>query len=68
MRTRIPVYLNERELDALRLAAERELRDLRGQARYFIVKGLAADLAAAAEVQPVKLAEAAKGCFDAQQF
>ncbi len=37
---RIVVYLNESELVALRKQAEREIRDLREQARYLIRRGL----------------------------
>jgi hypothetical protein len=49
---RITVTLSASEREALRLAAERDLRDLRGQARYLIVKSLAAELTT--DTQPVK--------------
>ena len=39
---RITITLTQSEREALRLAAERDLRDTRGQARYLIIKGLAA--------------------------
>jgi hypothetical protein len=54
---RVIVNLKDSEWAALRLAAERDLRDLREQARYLIVKGLAAELAT--EAQPIKLAQPA---------
>jgi hypothetical protein len=54
--TKLIVYLSEQEIDALQQSAERDLRDLRGQARYLIIKGLANDLATEA-AQPVKLAQ-----------
>jgi hypothetical protein len=43
--TRVIVHLSKHEWDALRQIAERDLRGLREQARYFIVKGLASEVA-----------------------
>ncbi len=48
--TRIIVYLSERELEALQRLAERDLRGLREQARFLIVRGLAAEIGAHAQV------------------
>lgn len=46
---RITVNLSAAEREALRVQAERELRPMRDQARYLIVRGLAPDVARAAE-------------------
>lgn len=55
---RIIVYLTEQEWQALRDSAERNLRGLREQARYLIIKGLAAEIAAqVAAPQPAQPAE-----------
>ncbi len=62
---RVIVNLKESEWKALRAQAERELRDLRDQARYLIVKGLAADLAAQADTSATAAAEI--GGQDVQQ-
>jgi hypothetical protein len=45
---RLTITLSKQEWDALRRSAERDLRGLREQARYLIVKGLTAELAAQA--------------------
>jgi len=49
--SRIIVYLTERELTALRRQAEHELRGLREQARYLIVRGLTPNAWATADAQ-----------------
>lgn len=56
---RVIVYLSEEEWGALRRSAERDLRGLREQARYLIVKGLAVELAAHADTPtpPAEIAE-----------
>ncbi|MBM4424996.1 MAG: hypothetical protein FJ030_16715 [Chloroflexi bacterium] len=54
---RVNVYLSESEWEALRRVAERDLRGLREQARYLIVKGLAAEVVAA-NPQPAQSVEA----------
>jgi hypothetical protein len=55
--TRVIVNLNESEWRALREQSERELRPVRDQARYIIIRSLAADLVAAAEAMPSKSAQ-----------
>lgn len=42
---RLTVYLSEQECEALHKQSVRDLRGLREQARYLIVRGLGADLA-----------------------
>lgn len=42
---RIIVYLDPTELEAVRAIAEREMRGLREQARYLIIRALAAEIA-----------------------
>jgi len=48
---RVIVYLSQKELDDLQAMAERDLRGLREQARYLIVKSLAAEIAAQVEAE-----------------
>ena len=57
---RVIVYLTEKEWQALRRIAECDMRGLREQARYLIIKGLAAELAAQADTPtpPAEIGEA----------
>ena len=41
--TRVIVHLSKQEFDALRAQAARDVRELRDQARWLIVRGLAAE-------------------------
>lgn len=45
MLTRLTIELSEKERAALQRQAERDLRGLREQARYLIIRGLAAEIA-----------------------
>lgn len=66
MLTRLTIELSEKERAALQRQAERDLRGLREQARYLIIRGLASEIAEQVENSNETAAHSAGGARNAQ--
>jgi hypothetical protein len=64
---RVIVNLNDTEWKTLQQQAEREARPLRDQARWLILRGLAADVVAKLEAQPAAQPAGEGGSHATQQ-